>query len=90
MWKSAKMFTLRFNCLMVFDGVECWSCSDVDREMKRYNIDEFYGIELEEQHIKAPSADDKFSHLPFELKSKYITVLTTFSDFQIVIHTCYV
>ena len=38
--------------------------------MKRYNIDEFYGIELEEQHIKAPSADDKFSHLPFELKSK--------------------
>ena len=46
--------------------------SDVDADLAKYNIDEFYGIELEEQHIKPIPKEDKLAHLPFSSERKFI------------------
>ena len=55
------------SCVLIFRKT-----SDVDADLAKYNIDEFYGIELEEQHIKPIPKEDKLAHLPFSSERKFI------------------
>ena len=65
---------IQFNCNAVNNAMDFIFkfFREVDREMKRYNVDEFYGIELVEQHIKPRSEEEDLAHLPFALTSNRV------------------